>query len=117
MLRSDESTLSGQLHIVDSQYQSLQKTLIVCETNSRFTLFIPVSHRLRLSVLNVILQKEWQSVLIEILMSKLTDIEFDVTWVKNTAPSIDGHITDVRYWVSNTLREQDLRLTLHHTHC
>ncbi|WP_338519516.1 amino acid adenylation [Alteromonas gracilis] len=121
-LVSDANQLCWQVHIIDNRYQSLEKTIVVCEANSRFTLFLPVMRKLSLSELTDTLQMEWQSVLAEtlnyyqllpssdiaMLLSKLSNVNFDITWVKNTDLSINGHITDAGLWVTETLRERGL---------
>ncbi|EJL6415312.1 hypothetical protein NMS10_003126 [Vibrio cholerae] len=38
-LRSDDTTMSWQVHLIENRYRSLEKTLIVCEANSRFIYF------------------------------------------------------------------------------
>ena len=121
-LFSDANQLCWQVHIIDNRYQSLEKTIVVCEANSRFTFFLPVMQKLSLSELTDILQMEWQSVLAEtlnyyqllpssdiaMLLSKLSDVNFDIAWMKNTDLSINGHITDAGLWVTETLRERGL---------
>lgn len=121
-LASDPNRLCWQVHIIDNQYSSLEKTIIACEANSRFTFFMPVSWKLSLSELTDLLQMEWQSVLAEtlnhyrllpnsdiaLLLSKLSDISFDIDWVKNTDLSINGHISDAGLWVTDTLDDQRL---------
>lgn len=122
-LISDSIQLCWQVHIIENQYQSLEKTIIGCEANSRFTFFLPVSWKLSLSELTESLQMEWQSVLAETLksypllphsdiaalLSKLSDISFDIEWVKNTDLSVNGHISDAGLWVTDTLSEHRLR--------
>lgn len=122
-LASYPSRLSWQVHIIDNQYQSMDKTIIACEANSRFTFFVPVSCKLSLAELTDSLQMEWQSALAEtlnyyrllpnsdiaFLLSKLSDIVFDINWVKNTDLSINGHISDAGLWVTDTLDAQRLR--------
>ncbi|WP_447471791.1 hypothetical protein [Vibrio harveyi] len=39
-LSLDAATMSWQVHLIENRYRSLEKTLIVCEANSRFTYFI-----------------------------------------------------------------------------
>ncbi|MGB2426210.1 MAG: amino acid adenylation [Alteromonas sp.] len=121
-LASDTSRLSWQVHIINNHYQSMDKTIIACEANSRFTFFVPVICKLSLSELTDSLQMEWQSAFAEtlnycrllpnldiaFLLSKLSDIDFDIDWVKNTDLSINGHISDAGLWVTETLEDQRL---------
>lgn len=107
-LKSDSTTMCWQAHIIDNQYKSYEKTIIVCEANSRFNFFIPVTTRLTLDELTNLLTMEWQAMLAETLesyqliprseiamiLSELSDIAFNVEWVKNTDLSINGHISD-----------------------
>ena len=100
----------------------MDKTIIACEANSRFTFFVPVICKLSLSELTDSLQMEWQSAFAEtlnycrllpnldiaFLLSKLSDIDFDIDWVKNTDLSINGHISDAGLWVTETLEDQRL---------
>lgn len=45
-LVSDGNTFNWQCQIIDNRYKSCEKTIIVCEANSRFTFFISVSLKL-----------------------------------------------------------------------
>ncbi|MEZ7277683.1 amino acid adenylation [Pseudoalteromonas sp. 68 DY56-GL68] len=119
-LKSDSTTMCWQAHIIDNQYKSYEKTIIVCEANSRFNFFIPVTTRLTLDELTNLLTMEWQAMLAEtlesyqliprseiaMLLSDLSDTAFNVEWVKNTDLSINGHISDAGLWVEQILREQ-----------
>lgn len=119
-LNSDSTTMCWQAHIIDNQYKSYEKTIIVCEANSRFIFFVPVATRLTLDELTSFLTMEWQAMLAEtlesyqliprseiaVLLSKLSDVTFNVEWVKNTDLSINGHISDAGLWVEQILREQ-----------
>ncbi|MCT8986603.1 amino acid adenylation [Shewanella basaltis] len=119
-LKSDSTTMCWQAHIIDNQYKSYEKTIIVCEANSRFIFFIPVTARLTLDDLTKLLTMEWQAMLAEtlesyqliprsdiaMLLSELSDLTFSVEWVKNTDLSINGHISDAGLWVEQILIEQ-----------
>tara|TARA_B110000211_G_C14076197_1_gene552189 strand:- start:1280 stop:1951 length:672 start_codon:yes stop_codon:yes gene_type:complete len=119
-LVSDANSLCWQLHIIDNCYQSSEKTIIATEAHSRFTCFIPVTSSLTLSELHQKLTMLWQALLVDminaerlcansdamLLLSKLTDLPFDIQWVKNTDLSISGHITDAALWVTQTLEQQ-----------
>lgn len=119
-LESDITTMCWQAHIIDNQYKSRGKTIIVCEANSRFIFFIPVTTRLTLDELTSFLTMEWQAMLSEtletyqliprseiaVLLSKLSDVTFNLEWVKNTDLSINGHISDAGLCVEQILREQ-----------
>jgi hypothetical protein len=121
-LSSDANTFIWQVHIIDNHYQSFEKTIIACEANSRFTLFLPVEDKISLQQLTHILQMEWQSVLadtleqyqllpsseIASLLSSLSGIQFKTEWVKNTDLSINGHISDAGLWVTDTLSDRNL---------
>lgn len=121
-LISDSNVFNWQLQIIDNSYKSREKTIIVCEANSRFTFFIPVSLKLSQAELTQCLQYEWQFILaqtlevyqliprsdIAVLLSELSKIEFTPHWVKNTDLSISGHISDAALWVTQTLKEQGL---------
>ena len=121
-LISDNNSFNWQLQIIDNSYKSREKTIIVCEANSRFTFFIPVNLKLSQAELTQCLQYEWQFVLaqtlevyqliprsdIAVLLSELSKIEFTPHWVKNTDLSISGHISDAALWVTQTLKEQGL---------
>ena len=112
-LKSDSTTMCWQAHIIDNQYKSYKKTIIVCEANTRFIFFIPVTARLTLDELTNLLTMEWQAMLAEtlesyqliprsdiaMLLSELSDLTFSVEWVKNTDLSINGHISDAGLWV------------------
>ncbi|MCY7295497.1 amino acid adenylation [Alteromonas sp. a30] len=123
-LKSDSATMCWQAHIIDNQYKSYEKTIIVCEANSRFIFFIPVTTRLTLDELTKLLTMEWQAMLAEalesyqsaygrmprseiaLLLSDLSDLIFNVEWVKNTDLSINGHISDAGLWIEQIVREQ-----------
>ncbi|NNN68708.1 amino acid adenylation [Vibrio sp. 3-2(1)] len=122
-LSSDASTLSWQVHIIENRYQSIEKTLIVCEANSRFTYFIPLE-RLCYTTEELAerLKIEWQFAFVEALengglvhrydiatlLSSLNAIEFTHRWIKNTDLSINGHIADAAQWVTQTLEDRNL---------
>jgi hypothetical protein len=121
-LLSDSNCFNWQLQIIDNRYKSREKTIIVCESNSRFTFFIPVSLKLSQEELTQRLQYEWQLMMAEtlevyqliprsdiaMLLSELSKIEFTPHWVKNTDLSISGHISDAALWVTQTLQEEGL---------
>ncbi|MEJ2912518.1 amino acid adenylation [Pseudoalteromonas sp. C12FD-1] len=121
-LISDKNCFNWQLQIIDNSYKSREKTIIVCEANSRFTFFIPVSLKLSQEELTQCLQYEWQLMMAEtlevyqliprsditVLLSDLSKIEFSPHWVKNTDLSISGHISDAALWVTQTLKEEGL---------
>lgn len=121
-LASDEQAFSWQLNIIDNAYKSRHKTIIACEANSRFTVFIPADTKLTLDELAARLQMEWQYSLAEtlqqlraipssdiaMLLSELSELNMVTHWVKNTDLSISGHISDAALWVSQTLAEQEL---------
>ena len=122
-LTSDSHTMSWQVHLIDNYYQSNEKTLIVCEANSRFTYFIPLE-RLCYTTEELAerLKIEWQFAFVEALerlglssrydlanmLSALNDIEFTPHWIKNTDLSINGHISDAAQWVMQTLDDRSL---------
>ena len=119
---SDKNCFNWQLQIIDNSYKSREKTIIVCEANSRFTFFIPVSLKLSQEELTQRLQYEWQLMMAEtlevyqliprsdiaVLLSELSKTEFTPHWVKNTDLSINGHISDAALWVTQTLQEEGL---------
>lgn len=121
-LKSDSTTMCWQAHIIDNQYKSYEKTIIVCEANSRFIFFIPVTSRLTLDELTKLLTIEWQAMLAEtlesyqliprseiaMLLSELSDLVFNFEWVKNTDLSINGHISDAGLWIEQILMEQGI---------
>jgi len=121
-LISDQNYFNWQLQIIDNSYKSREKTIIVCEANSRFTFFIPVSLKLSQEELTQRLQYEWQLMMAETLevyqliprsdiaelLSELSKIEFTPHWVKNTDLSISEHISDAALWVTQTLQEEGL---------
>jgi|TARA_B110000211_G_scaffold74363_1_gene86675 hypothetical protein len=121
-LISDQNYFNWQLQIIDNSYKSREKTIIVCEANSRFTFFIPVSLKLSQEELTQRLQYEWQLIMAEtlevyqliprsdiaVLLSELSKTEFTPHWVKNTDLSINGHISDAALWVTQTLQEEGL---------
>ncbi|WP_445945101.1 amino acid adenylation [Shewanella sp.] len=126
-LKSDKQTFCWQLHIIDNgpsvyRVRSRHKTIIACEANSRFTVFIPVDTKLTLDELAARLQMQWQYSLAEtlqqlraipssdiaMLLSELAELHMDTHWVKNTDLSISGHISDAALWVSQMLAEQGL---------
>ncbi|QUI70114.1 amino acid adenylation [Pseudoalteromonas sp. M8] len=121
-LKLDSTTMCWQAHIIDNQYKSYEKTIIVCEANSRFNFFIPVTTSLTLDELTNLLTMGWQAMLAEtlesyqliprseiaMLLSDLSDTAFNVEWVKNTDLSINGHISDAGLWVEQILREQSV---------
>ncbi len=121
-IASDTNTFSWQLHIIDNRYRSSQKTIIATEAHSRFTCFLPVYEPLSLSELHQQLSMQWQQLLVEmiranqllpnsdavLLLSKLDELQYDISWFKNTDLSINGHITDAALWVTQTLAEQRL---------
>ncbi|MEH8020764.1 hypothetical protein [Rheinheimera metallidurans] len=117
---STREQMSWQLHIIDNSYGSWHKTIIATEANSRFTVFIPVDLILTPEQLSKRLQIEWQFLLAEtlqdqhmlprsdiaLLLSNLSDINFDIDWVKNTDLSVNGHIADAALWVTQTLADK-----------
>tara|TARA_R110000751_G_scaffold69425_1_gene141018 strand:- start:20955 stop:21647 length:693 start_codon:yes stop_codon:yes gene_type:complete len=121
-LISDSNVFNWQLQIIDNSYKSREKTIIVCEANSRFTFFIPVNLKLSQEELTQRLAHEWQLILaqtlevylliprsdIAVLLSELAKIEFTPHWVKNTDLSISGHISDAAIWVTQTLKDERL---------
>ncbi|NMM41475.1 amino acid adenylation [Pseudoalteromonas arctica] len=121
-LISDSNCFNWQLQIIDNSYKSREKTIIVCEANSRFTFFIPVSLKLSQEELTQRLQYEWQLMMAETLevyrliprsdiatlLSDLSHIDFSPQWIKNTDLSISGHISDAALWVTQTLKEEGL---------
>ncbi|GHB74513.1 hypothetical protein GCM10008107_24950 [Psychrosphaera saromensis] len=121
-LMSDVKTFSWQVHIIDNQHLSYQKTIIACEANSRFLFFIPVTTRSSQQELTEALQRNWQLTLaatlenyqlmpnsdIAYLLSVLSQISFTPEWVKNNDLSINGHICDAALWISQTLEENEL---------
>lgn len=124
-LSSDVATLSWQVHLIENCYQSSEKTLIVCEANSRFTYFIPLNRMIFTpDELAERLKIEWQFALVEsltacglarrfdiaTLLPKLNDIEFTPHWIKNTDLSVNGHIADAAQWVTQTLEDRNLDL-------
>ena len=126
MLQSNEQQFSWQVHIIDNRYKSCQKTIIACEANSRFIVFIPVSSSLTLEELTQRLMMQWQYVLAETLasqkailsvmprsdiaclLSDLSELKFNISWVKNTDLSISGHTTDAGQWITHTIRDRNL---------
>ncbi|EKF9443163.1 amino acid adenylation [Vibrio cholerae] len=127
-LSSDAATMSWQVHLIENRYRSLEKTLIVCEANSRFTYFISLNRMIFTpDELAERLKIEWQFAFVEALeantlttnglvsrydiatlLSKLNDIEFTPQWIKNTDLSINGHIADAAQWVTQTLEDRNL---------
>lgn len=126
-LASDQQIFCWQLHIIDNApsacgSRSRHKTIIACEANSRFIVFIPVDAKLTLDELAARLQMEWQYSLAETLkqlraipssdiamfLSELSELNMDIHWVKNTDLSISGHISDAALWVTQMLEEQGL---------
>lgn len=121
-LVSDEQVFCWQLHIIDNAYKSGYKTIIACEANSRFTMFIPVTGILSLEELTKRLLMEWQFALAETLqqlrampnsdtavfLSDLSEVTFETNRVKNTDISISGHISDASIWITQTIAEQGL---------
>ncbi|MDF2176872.1 amino acid adenylation [Aliiglaciecola sp. CAU 1673] len=121
-LSSDANIFSWQVHIIDNRYRSFEKTIVACEANSRFTFFLPVQEPLSLQELTPILQMQWQAVMAEtleefrllptseiaLLLSDLSDIQLEAEWVRNTDLSINAHISDAGYWVTDTLSDRKL---------
>ena len=119
---SDSMQMCWQFHIIDNSYGSRYKTLIAVEANSRFTLFIPVVLKLSVEELSAHIKMEWQWVLAEslraleymprsdiaLLLDSLSKLDFDVSWVKNTDLSINGHISDAGLWVTQSLEQSRL---------
>lgn len=122
-LSSNATTMSWQMHLIENHYRSVEKTLIVCEANSRFTYFIALNRQFFTpDELAERLKMEWQFAFVEALeesrlighydiatlLSKLNDIEFTPQWIKNTDLSINGHIADAAQWVTQTLEDRHL---------
>ena len=122
-LSSNATTMSWQVHLIENRYRSVEKTLIVCESHSRFTYFIPLNRQFfTADELAERLKIEWQFAFVEALevsgltsrfeiatlLSKLSDIEFTPQWIKNTDLSINGHIADAAQWVTQTLEDRHL---------
>ncbi|SNY58536.1 hypothetical protein SAMN06297280_3430 [Arsukibacterium tuosuense] len=117
---STREQMCWQLHIIENSYRSWHKTIIATEANSRFTVFIPVDLLMTPEQLSKRLQMEWQWVLAEtlqqhsdmprsdiaLLLSNLSDINFEAEWVKNTDLSVNGHIGDAGLWVTQTLADK-----------
>ncbi|NLS14867.1 amino acid adenylation [Vibrio sp. SM6] len=132
-LNSNAESMCWQVHLIENRYQSPEKTLIICEANSRFTYFLPLN-RLFFTPdeLAKRLKIEWQFAFVEALesyafqantikekgfisrydiatlLSNLDDIDFTPQWVKNTDLSINGHIADAAQWVTQTLDDRNL---------
>lgn len=118
-LVSTSSKMCWQVHIIDNHYQSFEKTIILCEANSRFVSILPVDDRLSLDELTLLIEQGWQTTLVETLfvintlpksdvlclLSELSEKETNISWVKNTDRSINGHITDAGQWVTQLLRD------------
>jgi hypothetical protein len=116
---SDRRQMCWQVHVIDNSYGSRHKTLLAVEANSRFTVFIPVVLKLSVEELSARLKMEWQWVLAEslrvleymprsdiaLLLDSLSQLNFEVAWVKNTDLSINGHISDAGLWVTQTLEQ------------
>ncbi|HAS3594223.1 TPA: amino acid adenylation [Vibrio cholerae] len=122
-LSSDVATMSWQLHLIENRYRSVEKTLIVCEANSRFIYFFSLNRMIFTpDELAERLKIEWQFAFVEALeasglishydiatiLSQLNDIEFTPHWIKNTDLSINGHIADAAQWVTQTLEDRNL---------
>ncbi|MBC5850667.1 amino acid adenylation [Vibrio cincinnatiensis] len=122
-LSSDAATMSWQVHMIENRYRSLEKTLIVCEANSRFTYFISLNRMIfSPDELAERLKIEWQFAFVEALeviglvsrydiatiLSQLNDIEFTPRWIKDTDLSVNGHIADAAQWVTQTLEDRNL---------
>jgi hypothetical protein len=119
-LASDDHTCCWQVHIIDNAYKSRHKTIIACEANSRFIVFIPVEKRLSLDELSERLLMEWQHSLADTLsrlsimqiddiacfIYELSQHKFDIIWAKNTDLSINGHISDAGSWLNQTLEQE-----------
>ncbi len=117
---STSEQMCWQLHIIDNSYGSRHKTIIATEANSRFTLFMPVDLLLIPEQLTQRLQMEWQWVLAEtlrleqilprsdiaLLLSNLSEINFEPHWVKNTDLRVNGHVSDAGLWVTQTLADR-----------
>lgn len=118
-VNSELAQMCWQVHIVDNSYGSQHKTLIAIEANSRFVVFMPAAFMLSIEELSDRLKMEWQWVLAEslrlleymprsdiaLLLDSLSKLDFDVSWVKNTDLSINGHISDAGLWVTQTLEQ------------
>ncbi|EJB8415129.1 TPA: amino acid adenylation [Vibrio vulnificus] len=122
-LSSDVATMNLQVHLIENRYRSVEKTLIVCEANSRFIYFFSLNRMIFTpDELAERLKIEWQFAFVEVLeasglishydiatlLSKLNDIEFTPQWIKNTDLSINGHIADAAQWVTQTLEDRNL---------
>lgn len=46
---------------------------------------------------------------IAMLLSKISELAWEVNWAKNTDLSINGHISDAGIWVTQTLEERALK--------
>lgn len=121
-LISDVKTFSWQVHIIDNQHLSYQKTIIACEANSRFLFIIPVTVKLSQQELTELLQINWQIALTETLenyqlmpsgdiaylLSVLSKISFELEWVINKDVSINDYICDTAFYISQILEEKKL---------
>ncbi len=122
-LSLDAATMSWQVHLIENRYRSLEKTLIVCEANSRFTYFILLNRMIFTpDELAKRLKIEWQFAFVEALetsglvsrydiatiLPQLSDIEFAPHWIKNTDLSVNYHIADAAQWVTQTLEDRNL---------
>ena len=119
-ITSTGEQMCWQLHIIENSYGSWHKTLIATEASSRFTVFMPVDLLMTPEQLSKRLQMEWQWVLAEtlqqhsdmprsdiaLLLSNLSDINFEAEWVKNTDLSVNGHIGDAGLWVTQMLADK-----------
>ncbi|WP_290617617.1 MULTISPECIES: hypothetical protein [unclassified Arsukibacterium] len=119
-ITSTSEQMCWQLHIIENSYGSWHKTIIATEANSRFTVFMPVNLLITPEQLSKRLQMEWQYVLAEtlqqhsdmprsdiaLLLSNLSDINFEAEWVKNTDLSVNGHIGDAGLWVTQMLADK-----------
>ena len=118
-LSSDAKLFSWQVHIIENRFNSLQKTIIACEANSRFIVFIPVEQRMTIEVLTERLLLEWQFVFadtlsnvgilpnsdIAMLLSKISELKLDISWAKNTDLSINGIVSFLSGFRVNIVRD------------
>ena len=93
-LTSNGHQFSWQVHIIENSYQSIEKTIIATEANSRFSILMPVCVAFTLEELTQRLAMEWQFVLAETLERELNTPRSDIAYLLSDIGSIDFYSLD-----------------------
>ncbi|MAN52541.1 MULTISPECIES: UPF0149 family protein [unclassified Marinimicrobium] len=121
-LITNADLISWQCHVIENRPGSGLYTAIAVEAHSRFTLLLPYSQRPSPEKFWVDLVEAWVGNLFELMVEGgfVDDDQFEqvvqnfteraagMVYVRNTDPSVNGHVTEAEQWVRETLAHEQL---------